>query len=304
MKKEEFVFKKVKFEDGKEAVPARERVRFARETEMDYSIQTSYEINNGWAIVKATFEVTLPSTNVRLYTGHSMMRLSAAPYNFALETAETKAIGRALAAAGIGIDDSYASADEMVSVDDTPGIATQEEDKGGAAVKEVERVLSQGAEKVVIEKKPGRPGKAPVQRVAAPVEESAQQPDNPPAKEQPAEEEQPSVVQQEKQPEKPAVAQTPQRELGGTDAMFGNPYEIMVGNIPEGKKERPFKMFFDMYSAMGGDALGAKFETISAQIIESAPELNKYENYERLLKTAPADMVNQFMIMFYDVVNS
>lgn len=103
--------KSITLPDGKTIVPARERIIFLKEEKIDYEIQTEHgNDEDGLLICKAVLTVHIGG-QTRTYTG-----TSAAERNepFRYETTETKAIGRACAAFGIGIDDSYASAEETL----------------------------------------------------------------------------------------------------------------------------------------------------------------------------------------------
>lgn len=106
---------------GKPYVEVKERVGWLRDNEKgNYSITTKYnyvpeEDRKMW-IVKATLKI-----GDQVFTGHAQ-EIETKEYNkvnttSALENAETSAIGRACAAAGIGIQDSMASADEIVKAE-------------------------------------------------------------------------------------------------------------------------------------------------------------------------------------------
>jgi len=103
--------KKIKLADGKEMVPARERILFLKEEKIDYELGTEHGNDaDGNVICKATLTVYYAGGAIRHFHGTSAGKKNE---QFVYETTETKAIGRACAAFGIGIDDSYASADEM-----------------------------------------------------------------------------------------------------------------------------------------------------------------------------------------------
>jgi len=98
---------------GKEYVTVAERLRWlAEENELPYSITTDvtfYPEQKMW-LVKATLEL-----GEQTYTGHSQAIIGEGMVNTtaALENAETSAVGRACAMAGIGIIEQVASADEI-----------------------------------------------------------------------------------------------------------------------------------------------------------------------------------------------
>lgn len=101
---------------GKEYVPVNERLLWlaSSENKDEYSIQTEiiHLIGGGgvW-VVKATLTL---GDNV--YTGHAQEVEGEGYINktSALENAETSAVGRACAMAGIGVLESVASADEVI----------------------------------------------------------------------------------------------------------------------------------------------------------------------------------------------
>ena len=111
--------------NGKPYVKVEERVKYLSSAyEMRYSVDTNYEHfpeRRLW-IVKATLTLTDANGNRQTYTGLAQEVESDNPkqtnYASALENAETSALGRACAAAGIGIADSYASADEVQKAND------------------------------------------------------------------------------------------------------------------------------------------------------------------------------------------
>lgn len=107
-------FKTIKIH-GKEYVEVKERLLFlAANYEGKYSIETSYEYYPDrlmW-VVKATLTI-----NDKIYNGLAQEletdKSSMVNKTSALENAETSAVGRACAMAGIGIVDSIASVDEI-----------------------------------------------------------------------------------------------------------------------------------------------------------------------------------------------
>lgn len=105
---------------GKQYVPVAERIRLLSEGNEVYSIETDYEYfaeRKMW-VVKATL-----SYKESTYTGLAQEIETEKGINStsALENAETSAVGRACAMAGIGIIDSIASADEVKKAVDRGG---------------------------------------------------------------------------------------------------------------------------------------------------------------------------------------
>ena len=105
----------VEIEGGKYTLTV-ERVKYLAE-EFSYSIETEAEFIeslNGWK-VKATLTIKDPNEDINIYSGHGFEVIGSTEINStnALENAETSAVGRACGNAGIGLTDSFASADEM-----------------------------------------------------------------------------------------------------------------------------------------------------------------------------------------------
>jgi len=102
---------------GKQYIPVSERLKFLSDN-FNYSIQSSYEYfpeRKMW-VVKAILRIEKGEESFT-YTGLAQ-EIESSSYkevNFtsALENAETSAVGRACAMAGIGIDGGIASADEV-----------------------------------------------------------------------------------------------------------------------------------------------------------------------------------------------
>jgi len=102
---------------GKQYIPVNERIKFLADN-FNYSIQSSYEYfpeRKMW-VVKAILRIDKGEESFT-YTGLAQ-EIESGNYkevNFtsALENAETSAVGRACAMAGIGIDAGIASADEV-----------------------------------------------------------------------------------------------------------------------------------------------------------------------------------------------
>lgn len=103
-----------------EVAPARERLLELKHSGIPYDISTEPVEFYGTLLFKC--ELTILSNPTTRYTGHSQVRLGEPN---AFEAAETRAIGRALAAYGIAIESNYGSADEFSSAAGTvdPGAA-------------------------------------------------------------------------------------------------------------------------------------------------------------------------------------
>ena len=107
--------KTIQLDNGNNYSKVAERVKFLAE-HFTYSIETEeqfYEDIKTWK-VKATLTI-FEEGNVLKYTGTAMEKIGANEINLtsALENAETSAVGRACAFAGIGITDDIASEDEI-----------------------------------------------------------------------------------------------------------------------------------------------------------------------------------------------
>ena len=104
---------------GKEYVEVKERILYlANQDDYDYSIETDYqyfESRKMW-VVKAKLTIYKDDKEY-VYTGLAQELESdnyrEVNYSSALENAETSAVGRACAMAGIGVIDGIASADEI-----------------------------------------------------------------------------------------------------------------------------------------------------------------------------------------------
>lgn len=101
---------------GSEYVEVKERVRvFRKMYKNDLSIITTIVSNEGnMCLFKAEIK---DATDRVIATGHAFEIAGSSPVNKTshIENAETSAIGRALANLGIGIESSYASAEEVIS---------------------------------------------------------------------------------------------------------------------------------------------------------------------------------------------
>ena len=99
---------------GKDYVMVKDRIIFFNENYPNGSIITELKATDNSFIFKATVIPEIENSN-RKFTGHAEEVIGSSQINktSALENAETSAIGRALACMGIGVEDSFASADEV-----------------------------------------------------------------------------------------------------------------------------------------------------------------------------------------------
>ena len=99
---------------GKDYVMVKDRIIFFNENFPNGSITTELKATENSFIFKAkiTPDVENPS---RYFTGHAEEVIGSSQINktSALENCETSAIGRALGCMGIGVEESFASADEI-----------------------------------------------------------------------------------------------------------------------------------------------------------------------------------------------
>ena len=99
---------------GKDYVMVKDRIIFFNENFPNGSITTELKATENSFIFKAkiTPDVENPS---RKFTGHAEEVIGSSQINktSALENCETSAIGRALGCMGIGVEESFASADEV-----------------------------------------------------------------------------------------------------------------------------------------------------------------------------------------------
>lgn len=98
---------------GKEYVEVKERLLYLAATyENGYSVDTSYEFFESLKMWVVKCVLTIGENR---YTGHAQEIIGDGYINktSALENAETSAVGRACAMAGIGVIESVASADEI-----------------------------------------------------------------------------------------------------------------------------------------------------------------------------------------------
>jgi len=204
-----YIIKKIQMEDGNFAVPAKERILAAIDKGLDYSITTEFaELNNG-RFIKCTALLTVHNVaGPRYRTGTSVQKLDAVNYNFAYETAETKAIGRAFAAHGIGIEDNYASYDELMAAKEKITPVPEAAAKGEAvidAVKEALPVTTMPASIPAAEKQeyipPRKRGKPVTESPAPVVEPEPAQPE--PAQPEPAQLEPPTPAPVDPEPTQP-----------------------------------------------------------------------------------------------------
>jgi hypothetical protein len=100
---------------GKEYITVAERINMLHKESNNVDILTEILSNDETIVlVKATIKI-----DDRIYTGHAHEIVGSNEVNqtSAVENAETSAVGRALAFAGIGVNGSVASADEMGKVE-------------------------------------------------------------------------------------------------------------------------------------------------------------------------------------------
>jgi len=136
---------------GKEYVPVHERILELRNTLADYSLETEatfYPDQTMW-VVKATLSIYNEHGTVRIFNGHAQEIIGDGYINktSALENCETSAIGRAIGAFGIGIENSYASADELKKAIDREGYneTNPEQDKPWLSQKNLDAILTRMA---------------------------------------------------------------------------------------------------------------------------------------------------------------
>ena len=142
----------VEIEGGKYTLTV-ERVKYLAE-EFSYSIETEAEYIeslNGWK-VKATLTIKDPNEQTNVYSGHGFEVIGSTTINStnALENAETSAVGRACGNAGIGLTDSFASADEMNGAKEkTKQIAIQKRVRASKTAEEktLEKLTSKAVKK-------------------------------------------------------------------------------------------------------------------------------------------------------------
>ncbi len=312
-----YQIQKIKMEDGNLAVPARERVRFANEElKLDYDHHTYFTPLAEGRYVQCTCIVTVfINGNGRRRTGTSVRQVNWINYNYAFETTETIATGRAFAAHGIGIDESYASADEIQDAKLPATITASPEaaQKGAEAVQAVADVIqnTMGAKKEYTNprkrvEKPASDLKLPSETRAEPVDDSIngeQLPTRPEESQETAVEDvkegkAPTIdplpagfeeKQTEGEPDPPAPAPTPVQPIPVAKAKekaeskaSGNPLNIAVEGIPEGSTQRKFKNFYDMYNSLLALCTGkdkhAEFEKLVKEVIDECTYADAYAN--------------------------
>jgi len=99
-----------------DVVPARERILELKSLGIPYTIGTEYLEVGSTQYFKTTLIIQF--RDPQIYTGSSVVRRDEVG---GFEAAETRSIGRAIAAYGIGIETSYASADEISGQTVDPG---------------------------------------------------------------------------------------------------------------------------------------------------------------------------------------
>lgn len=282
-------------EDGNFAVPAKERILAAIDRGLDYSITTEFaELNNGRFIKCTALLTVFTVAGIRHRTGTSVQKLDAINYNFAYETAETKAIGRAFAAHGIGIEDNYASYDELTAIKETITPDPEAAAKGEAVIDAVKGALPVASMPVSIPvtekqeyvppKKRGR-GAYPVAEPPAPAqpEPTTQAPAPAPEPEPPT----PAPVQSEPEPEPPIPAPLEEPVLERDPGTFGGPptavekaqqksesvstptgnttitnaaFSLEIVPVEPGKVERPFAKWIKLFTEPGRQLKGGTNE--------------------------------------------
>ena len=99
---------------GKDYVMVKDRIIFFNESCPNGSITTESKVTDNSFIFKAVVIPDVENPN-RKFTGHAEEIIGSSQINktSALENCETSAIGRALGCMGIGVEESFASADEV-----------------------------------------------------------------------------------------------------------------------------------------------------------------------------------------------
>ena len=99
---------------GKDYVMVKDRIIFFNENFPNGSITTELKATENSFIFKAKITPDVENPN-RKFTGHAEEIIGSSQINktSALENCETSAIGRALGCMGIGVEESFASADEV-----------------------------------------------------------------------------------------------------------------------------------------------------------------------------------------------
>ena len=99
---------------GKDYVMVKDRIIFFNENFPNGSITTELKATENSFIFKAKITPDVENSS-RYFTGHAEEVIGSTQINktSALENCETSAIGRALGCMGIGVEDSFASADEV-----------------------------------------------------------------------------------------------------------------------------------------------------------------------------------------------
>ena len=99
---------------GKDYVMVKDRIIFFNENFPNGSITTELKATDNSFIFKSKITPDVENSS-RYFTGHAEEIIGSSQINktSALENCETSAIGRALGCMGIGVDESFASADEV-----------------------------------------------------------------------------------------------------------------------------------------------------------------------------------------------
>jgi len=301
--------KTVTYPGNRTVVPARERIKFLKEEGIDYELSTDHgEDAHGNLICKCELKIFThypTGPTVRSFTGTSAAPLTE---EFAYETTETKAIGRALASFGIGIDDSYASAEEFegtmkTKVMDIDALPKQEMKEAINASVQRGETLTANATKRVRGKAAKEETLEPV--ILAPVEDG-------PGEEQPmditgepivhpvAEEVKPAELEVDELPVKPIVIEKPkQAKFEDEDLppaksaikpsekfseatpveISGNKYGIKIEERND-KGVRPWKVVIPINTAI--EKAGLTMDMVSSEIKKLFPEYEKWEDEDIL----------------------
>jgi len=116
--------------------PTSERLKYLIDTGAKYSINTDYQIHQISTRYLLIVKATLKSGD-EVYTGHAQQSLMDKNWGvYAVQTAETKAIGRALGNAGIGVEFGFATYDEM---EDTPLHGSSEKERENNIINELKK---------------------------------------------------------------------------------------------------------------------------------------------------------------------
>jgi hypothetical protein len=325
-----YEIKKIKMEDGNMAVPARERILYAVKEGIKYTIKETFEELAGGRLIRCSVVLSVYENALILERpGTSVQLMDRINYNFAYETAETKAIGRAFAAHGIGIEENYASADELQDV--KPPVIQSEEaaKKGEEAVAAVEKVLETTTKKEWVNPRKVKKAEPEAEGESVWTKPVDKPISGPGTLKLPSEQRQETAVEPEPEPE-PEVQPEPETELKPepdsivappvvkpkptTIDVESNPYKIIVPDLPEkanasGLISRPFTDYVKIFRVIldGGDAtlLEKTANNLIVDIKTGDGSLgDQYTNLKTLILQAPTGVVNYFLSEYYKLKNS